>query len=203
MNEYKLQTDNTNLALSTAEVNEHLKTSFTDVTTEVLISAMIKAVEQFGEGYTKRTFLNKTFRLFLDCWPSIYVELDRSPLVSITSVKYYDTDGVLQTVDAGDYYKTFSHAYSRLVWNDSFVAPTLRSRMQQIEIDFVAGYGATSADLPQALKLAMLNHLALLWENRGDCDTATLKGDVSFFYKNLPNTSRILYSHYTILEIDI
>lgn len=197
MNQYELITDNEEFALSIEEVNDHLKTSFTKISADPYLSMLVKAVETFGENFTKRTFTNKTYRSYRDFWQTTYL-LERSPFVSIETVTFNDENQVSQTVSDSNYYNNFSAFYSNIIFIDSFTFPNLSSRVQSIQIDFVAGYGIEDETIPNDLKAAMLNHLAELYSNRGDCkNTAT----ADFMLKNLPDSSRLLYSMYVITEI--
>lgn len=197
MNQYELITDNDEFALSITEINEHLKTDFVSFAADPYLSVMAKAVEKFGENFTKRTFLNKGYRLYLDFWSAIFL-LERSPFVEIDSVKYLDADGAEQAVAVAEYYNNFAEFYTNLIFESTFTFPTLSDRVQSVRVEFTAGYGFDSTELPQDLKMAMLNHLAELYANKGDCKNGATP---EFMLNNLPDTSRLLYSIYMIREI--
>lgn len=203
MNEYQITEDNEDLALSTDEVNEHLKTSITDITKDALMSLLVKAVESFGENYTKRFFTIKTVQTYRNFWGPSYC-LERSPFVAIKSVTYNDVDNASQTVAASNYYVNYSSFYTGLFFDGSvFSFPALADRPQSILINFTAGYASDYEEMPKDLKAAMLNHLALVWENRGDCTGTGVIANFDFLYKNLPSTSRMIYDTYTIKEISL
>ena len=57
-------------------------------------------VEQV-ERDSRRTLAETTFEAYLDAFPEDEtIELPRSPVSAVASVKYYDEDGVLTTLDA-------------------------------------------------------------------------------------------------------
>lgn len=197
MNQYELVTDNDEFALSITEVNDHLKTSFTSIASDPYLSMLVKAVESFGENYTKRTFTQKSYRAYIDSWTSVIL-LERSPLIRVQNVKYLDVDEVEQTVSDTEYYSNFSTFYASLIFKSSFDFPILADQVQSIKIRFLAGYGIDNESIPVDIKAAMLNHLALLYENRGDCGTSAT---ADFMLKNLPDSSRLFYSNYIIREI--
>jgi uncharacterized phiE125 gp8 family phage protein len=202
--EYVLTTDNTSMPVSTDEVNAHLKESFTDIEVEssdnLLVRIFIKAAEKFGEDFTRRIFLTKTYTNYREGWIynhkqcRIMFELRRSKLIAIASVKYIDIDEVEQTIANTNYETTLSDEYSNLYFIDDFDFPSISSQNQQpIRIEFSAGYGATEASIPNNIKTAILNHVAKLWKQRGDCpkDFSTIDNWIAGL---LPTTSRLIYS---------
>ena len=205
--EYLLTLDNTNLPLSTNEVNAHLKETFSDITTEPLIPILIKAVEKFGEQFTRRVFLTKTYTNYRTNWVinsienRVLFELRRSKLIAISSVKYIDIDDDEQTIADTNYDNTLSDEYSNLYFVDNFSFPNLSSQKPQpIIIEFTAGYGSTESSIPGNIKTAMLNHLAILWKNRGDCPDSG-KGFTTWMDNILPPASKFIYSMERIPDI--
>ena len=197
MNQYELITDNDEFALSIDEINNHLKTDFASISSDPYLKILVKAIEDFGENFTKRAFTQKTYRSYRDFWAPTFL-LERSPFVEIDSVKFSDENNVEQTVANSNYYTNFSAFYTNLIFENAFNFPTLSDRVQSIRVDFIAGYGVDNEDIPEDLKMAMLNHLAELYSNRGDCG---IKATADFMLKNLPDSSRLLYSTYIITEI--
>jgi hypothetical protein len=92
------------------------------------------------------------------------IDLLYPPLQSVSSVRYYDFSGTLQTVDPSAYVVSpgtpgrIQAAYSR-VW------PVSRPTVDAVVITFVAGYGAASA-VPDNVKAAMKLIVGHLYENR-------------------------------------
>lgn len=182
-------------AIPLSLVKEHIRLSHDNTCEDELIRTYIATARLCFEAFTRRTLITTTYRTYRDIWENGY-ELRRSPLQSVESVKYYDTDNVLQTLDSSNYYVTDEADYSRLIFNDDAVFPTLKNREQAIQIEFKAGYGDTMADIPADIRVALLQHIANMYENRGDCE-----GD--FCENLLPSTARLIYSKYKIMEIAI
>ena len=198
-NTYKLLTDSVGLALTTTEVNAHLKTNYTDIATDVYMSLLVKTVQKVAEKYTGRDFLTKTWLCLANGWTD-YIQLRRSPLQSITSITYINKDEVTQTLDSSKFDILERTEYSSIVFNSNMDYPTLSDKPQPITIEFLDGYG-TEADIPQDLKLAMLQHLAMLWENRGDCVNCDTNSLDTWIKSKIPQASILIYSMYRILEI--
>lgn len=91
-------------------------------------------------GWLNRSILTQSWTLYLSSFFDV-LELPKGPVQSITSIKYYDADGVLQTL-AGNQYElqkgkivaTVSKAYG-VVW------PTLDTRKRAVQIEYVTGFG--------------------------------------------------------------
>ena len=90
----------TNPLFTTAEAKDFLKVDTT--ADDTLIDNLIKAATQSCEIYTNRYFLDTLVTQYADKWSDINT-LYKSPVSSITHIKYYDTNDSLQTL-AGTVY---------------------------------------------------------------------------------------------------
>ncbi len=177
------------LPLTVAEVREHLKLNADEPSDEYL-EGLIAAVRDFFEEYTTKILINTTFRTFRDYWCNKF-ELRKSKFQSLEAFKYFKDDSLVD-VDSSLYYITASNLYSLIVLKDEKNWPTDEDkRLQAIQIDFKAGFGADASLIPQAIKTALLNHVAYLNENKGDCDLTNVT-------KAIPNTSKLIYDMWKI-----
>ena len=165
---YILVTDSATEPLSLAEVKTYLRIDGTDY--DNILTPLIKKVRQLAEKITGRDFINKTWKTYLDYFPDDCegVELRKSKLQSITHIKYY-ASSVLTTLSSAVYYNTDESFYSSIYVVDGQTYPVSDDIKQSVVITFVSGYGSSSTDVPQALRQAMLSHIAYLFENTGDC----------------------------------
>lgn len=156
--------------LSLTEAKLHLREDLS--TQDTLITALIVAAREYAELYTGRVFVQRTLEWTQDCFPYC-IELPFPPLVSVSSVKYIDTDGVLQTVSAADYQvDTYSEpgkvkpAYGVAGW------PSVRSSdFNAVQVRYVAGYPEGSpadyaSGVPEPVKQWMRIRIAQLYEHR-------------------------------------
>lgn len=197
---YIVETPPTNLPLTLEEVEAHLKIPADSEDT--YLTFLIEATRDFFEKYTNRTLINTTYKAFLDDFPgniayysTCYcchddnILIRKSKVSSISSIKYY-IDDVLTTWNSSNYYFTDSNLYPVVLLEEDGSYPDVDDRRQAIEIIFIAGYGATEASIPDDIKMALLNHIAFLYENRGDCgEDGTCQ---------LPCTTKTIYSKYRI-----
>lgn len=164
---YILVTDSATEPLTLAEVKTYLRIDGTDY--DNILTPLIKTVRQLAEKITGRDMINKTWKTYLDCFPyRDGIELRKSKLQSITSINYY-TSSVLTLLSSATYYVTDEDSYSSIYLVDGQSYPSTDTRKQAVEITFVSGYGIDATFVPEALKQAMLSHIAYLFENTGDC----------------------------------
>lgn len=182
-------------ALPVSLVNAKLQLRITGITEDAFITSLIKTASLFFEAFTKKTLITKTYKTYRNIWDCF--QLRRCPLQSISSIKYNDEDGDLQTLDSGDYYIIKDNAFSKIGFTDDFETPTLRNRPQQIEIIFKAGFGDADTDIPKDIQQGLLEHISYMYENRGDCV------DDSCSNISIPNSTKLAYRKYKIQEVGV
>ncbi len=149
--------------ITLADAKAHLRVEHSD--DDALISELIAAARQYLEKVTGLVFITQTWRQFEDCWPSSrYLNTGRHPVQSIQSITVYDAQGIPQLIDADNYLLDNVSRPARLLSHTSLVAG---QAMNGIEIEFVAGYGDTGIDVPDALKRALHMLSAHWYEFRG------------------------------------
>ena len=153
--------------LTLAEAKSHLRVDGTDEDT--YIASLIAAARERAESETWRALVTQTLRAHLDCWPSAnYIKLPRSPLQSVTHIKYYDESDVATTMAPSDYIVSTAREPGRITLRNGKSWPTSTLRAADgIEIEFIAGYGL-AADVPQQLKQGVLLTIGHWFENRED-----------------------------------
>jgi uncharacterized phiE125 gp8 family phage protein len=137
---------------------------------DAYVSALITAARERVELFLRRALITQTFECTLDGFPaSPVIDLPRPPLQSVESIKYIDTAGKVQTLAPGDYVAdASSNEIGRvaLAWNRFW--PVTRCSINSVVIQFTAGYGDASEDVPQAIRQGILIEVSNLYENRED-----------------------------------
>lgn len=164
---YKRTTDATSEVITTAEAKSHLRVSVD--TDDDLIDDLIKAARQWTENYTRRALLTQTWELTMDGFPDSgeVVYLERSPVASVTSLKYYDTDDTEQTWGTSNYNIDTNSTPGRISEDVDVSWPSTSDRKNAVKVTFVAG-DTTAASVPLPIKQAMLIHISHNYDNRGD-----------------------------------
>lgn len=134
--------------LTDAEVKLHLHVDGTEFDTE--LAGWIAAATRLAQTELHRQLINATFDLHLDGFaPCIEIPLGAN---AISSVKYYDDAGVLQTLAPAAYVADVVRKPGRLVCADGYTWPSTQRRPNAVQIRIVAGYGATAAAVPDDVK---------------------------------------------------
>lgn len=151
-----------------------------------LIKALITTARNLSETFTRRSFINTTWRYAMDCFPyGKVIDLPWSPLSSVTNLKYYDTAGVQQTFNSSLYYLDKETEPGRLILNPNEVWPSIESeRYSAVTVDYVAGYGATADLVPEDIKTAIKMLVAHWYDVRPSVSMENLK-DVPLAYESL------------------
>lgn len=170
-------------------VKIHLKLDASDTSQDPYLTLLIESATLSAECYMRRILINTKFRTFRDRF-CINTDLRKSKLQSLDLYEYV-VDGSYITVPVDLYYITDEHDYSQILLRDNESYPTnIDNQRQSVKIEFTAGYGTSEDDIPADIKIALVNHIALIYEDRGDCNTT-----------NIPAESKRTYDKYRILDL--
>jgi len=184
---YKLKTAPASEPVTAAEVKLYTRVPHT--VEDGLIDVWIAAGREAAENYQHRAYITQTWQMVCDSFPSTPFQFPMPPLISLDSVKYYDTDET-ETVYADSNYQVdtisevgrFSLAYN-VVWPSAVLRP-----MNGVIFEFQAGYGDADA-VPKAVKDAIMLYCAYRYENR----TAEVDGIPETFYHLLDPDRMAVY----------
>lgn len=163
-----------------AEVGLHARI---DAATEnSLLDIYIEAAREYFESAAAYTIHQQTLEITLDRWPRRdYIELPRAtPLVSVSSITYYDGGGAATVWSSAEYEVDTDSIPGRvyLPVNGSWPSSDLR-RQNAVRIRYVAGIADSPAsDAPAAIKLPVLMLVAGMYENR-ESETYTDKSSIA------------------------
>jgi len=203
--------------VTTAEAKTHMRVDTS--TDDTYIGTLVTIARTAAEKYTRRAFINQTWKMFLDppqvvmrdeWWSGVRqssirslsnpesIDLPLAPLVSVTHVKFYDDSDAAVTFDSGNYqvsaYAGETADKGRITLRTGAVWPSVGSaglrNADAMEIQFVAGYGSSGSSVPSQIKQGILAEIAHLYENRGDCS-----GGVS------SDLARSLLNQFRLIEV--
>lgn len=144
------------LAVSIADAKANLRETTTDL--DAIITAWLEGIIAHAEHVTGRSFITQTWKRSLDGFPAA-IELHNAPIVSVTSVKYYDVDNALQTLDPADYLLDSNSEPGIVLPSADASWPATYDRPDAVQVEYVAGYGATEADVPKGIKAYLIARL--------------------------------------------
>ena len=162
---WKVTTAPAETPVTLTEARNHLKEPPTD--DYALITRQIEAATQYLEYFTGRKFITQTVTEYWDTWPDGNIELSVFPVQSVSSLKYLDTNGTLQTWDAANYVTDLVSRKCRIAPAYNVTWPSIREQINAIQVAYVVGYGAAAA-VDAKIKAAILLIVGELYENRED-----------------------------------
>jgi uncharacterized phiE125 gp8 family phage protein len=136
--------------------------------------ASIRAYLDGRDGILGRALIAQTWDYKLPCFPSV-IELPLPPLQSVTSITYTDANGDTQTLSPSAYQVSGIGGSQRGCIAPAYGTrwPVTRDMPEAVTVRFVAGYpddGGSPPDLaanvPPAIKQAIMEMVADLWANR-------------------------------------
>lgn len=152
------------LALELQTVKEHLRKDTDDE--DALIEALIATATEWVETFTARALLTQTWDALWDCVPEAgYLRLPKSPVASITHVKYVDTAGTQTTWPTQEWQADIASEPARIVPAYGYCWPVMRHQLHPLEVRYVTGYGE-AADIPAGIRHAMLLIIGHWYEHR-------------------------------------
>lgn len=179
---YSIHVQPTSEPISYDEAAEHLRVdSQADME---YISALIPVAREMVDAVTGRASMMATYKMVAPSWAilaqlkqlpiigNLDVPIYRTPLASISSVKYYNDANVLTTMSSGDYFAVTITEPGRLVITGDL--PGLFDRPDAIVVEFIAGHttaGAVWAMHKHAIKM-LVHHL---YEERATVSPTDLK----------------------------
>lgn len=171
--------------LTATEAKQHLRVDHTD--DDTLIESLIKAARRSAEVFQGRSYLTQTWKMYLDTFPcDKCIYLPFPPLQSVSSITYIDGNGDVQTLATSQYQVDAKSQPGRVILEPGYSWPATESgRVNAVIITFVAGYGATSASVPENIRHAI--RLIL-----GDMYTQRENTVVGSSVNQIPQSAKIL-----------
>ena len=151
--------------VSLSEAKAHLRVDTSDEDT--LISSLITAARIHVELSSSKVLITQSWKIYFDRWPSkSFCEIPVAPLQGISAVSVFDAQDNSESVDPAGWFADTVSVTGRLVRRFAALWPDPARAANGIEIALTAGYGDTSADVPQTLRQAILLLVAHWFETR-------------------------------------
>jgi len=149
-----------------AEVKAQLRIEHPD--DDLMIDRLIKTAVAYtdAKGALGHAMITQKWGQWVHSVPPQYVRLAMGPLIEVTAVKYYDIDGALQTDTLSNYEITGTDFTTQIGPKSGSNWPVTQDRSDAIRIEYTAGYGATSASVPETLRHAMMLLIGHWYDNR-------------------------------------
>jgi uncharacterized phiE125 gp8 family phage protein len=171
MRELIVKTEGTTEPVTVAELRNFVGYPGTDSSIETVIENLGKSARLRLEQYCGRNFIEKTM-ILTESNVKRSLQLPFGPIYEIESVKVYDSYGVLdETLTADDDYYLIGEFDKYCKFESWFDGA-------YVKIEYTAGYGENTYDLPQALKDAILMQSKYDFDHRSRSDAQVITSEV-------------------------
>jgi uncharacterized phiE125 gp8 family phage protein len=129
------------------------------------IQGKVQGFTEDAEHETNRAFVHQTWEEALDAFPVGLrggpgaIQLTKSPVANVLSVRFYDVDGVLQTLAPEDYLVDAKSEPGYVVPAPGKTWPATAARINAVEVQYLAGFGPSADDVPAAIRQYILGKL--------------------------------------------
>lgn len=166
MKTFYRKTAHSNLLVTLQEMKNYMNVDESDH--DALIDNLIRSAQDELEEYLWSAFTTTTFALYAECWPVERIELKRGPVISVTSVEYYDGNNAIQTLGTSLYFASTNvePAYVQFLSG----LPTIYNRPDAVKVNFTVGLGATAASVPDVFKDNLKRYVHWKFDNPMDSD---------------------------------
>jgi uncharacterized phiE125 gp8 family phage protein len=183
----------TELPITVDEAKEFLRIKSTVTVEDNLILGLLTSAVIFGETYTRRQFIERSWQGIFSVFESsmyesaVYVQIDKSPVNDITGIEIFNNNAFSPITT--DWELKESKSFPRILFTE---IPTFDNKaLYIVRVSFNSGYGAAAA-VPDIFKTAIKQHMAFLYENRGDVQAVA--------GESVPNQVKALYNSHRIIN---
>ena len=163
MNPVKQITPSVLEIVTLTEAKAHLKVTSTDEDT--LIQSYLNAAVRRCENYRQSVIMSSEWEVYLRGFTG-NINLQKSPVTAINSVKYYDTDNVEQTVTGSNYRLLDFKVPARLEFDTNYSFPDTYDREYPVVINYQAGFTYAASSNYALIKEAVFMELGTMNEIR-------------------------------------
>lgn len=202
-----------NSPLDLAVTKNYLKIDPGQTADDDLIKILSIAAGVTFESFTGTALLTQSYEVRCTGFPAFIerrlsvgvtefncIQLRKTPLQGGVTVRFLE-NGISVTWPLSEFEiildtrSTYSAIFALEEW------PVTDRHPRPVTIDLSVGFGDTFTNVPADITIGLLQHVALMYANRGDCACDKGGAGSGFAMKSLPVVSRLAYSPYIIYSI--
>jgi len=166
---YKVATANAELPVTLEAVRFQLRNEDLHYDDDHVRRLIRAAADQVERGYGL-ALLTQTIEQYHHCFPgnsSTPMLFRIAPLISVTSIKYWDADGVEQTWSNTEYQTGPYNLTAYVLPKPGYSWPSdLSTQPNAVKITYQAGFGASTSSVPNSINMALMLSVSDLYNNR-------------------------------------
>ena len=161
---------------------------------DIIINRFIDTATRYVDvnGALGKAMITQTWGEWIAPNPSV-VYLSLGPVQSVSAIKYYDADNVLQTDTLSNYHVLGTSGRMLISPKTGFNWPTTFQRDDAIKIEYVIGYGDAPTDVPETIRHALFMLVAHYYENREPELIGTISKTLPYGFEDLIGVERASY----------
>ena len=151
--------------ITLSEAKLHLRVDTAD--DDAYITALIVAARQWVEQVCNLCIIQQTVVEKFDSFPTYgYFNLTKSPVISVDSIQYTDTNGTTQTWAVTEYDTDLVSKPARIMPKFGKTYPFTRVTLTPVSITYKAGFGSAASSVPGPILHAMKLLIGEMYEVR-------------------------------------
>lgn len=175
--------------ITLAEVKDQLRVEADD--DDAILTRLIDVAVAYTDvkGALGQAIITQKWGQWISSTPPQTVSLILGPTTGVTAVKYYDTDGNLQTDTLSNYQVTGTEFATIVGPKTGFSWPVTQDRADAIRIEYEIGYGEATTDVPETIRHALMLLVGHWYDNRENTQMDELS-NIPFGFEHLLNIHR-------------
>ncbi len=142
--------------VTASEVKSSARIVDNDADDALIQTQLIPAARALVERLAGRSLITQTRKQYYDDMPCSPMVLRYSPVQSVSSVVYTDTNGVSQTLSTSLYDVDTASIPGRVVVGNGDAWPVTNGTPNSVTVTYVAGYGLNSGKVPIVYRQAII-----------------------------------------------
>jgi uncharacterized phiE125 gp8 family phage protein len=166
-------------------VKQHLRIDADD--DDTYIDELIGGARELVETNSGLQLVKATYNYYFDHFPASSItpiEVKHSPLISVTSITYIDTDGTSQTWSNSEYELDLYSFPSRILPSYSYSYPATRHQLNAVTVQATVGY-QTQSVVPRKAKQAVMLLVEHWYRNRSPVEVGVTSNEVQHTLNSL------------------